>query len=233
MPFSAFIRLAVCTALLTALLPAANARSGDSHDRLNFIQQQFDQTAAHSQWWQYGWLGLFSGAAAVSAVAWSQTEDKHNRYDRKVGFTTSFLGAADLLINPMQTHRYAAALSAMPDHTEEQQTARLAQAEIWLAASAERERYEQSLLNHALSGLVNGLAGLAVAYDDRRPDDGWVTFISGVIVSEVKIYTAPQTMMTAEQRYQSGNYAVTAAKADAPHWQIAAFGPVLSATYRF
>jgi hypothetical protein len=88
-------------------------------------------------------------------------------------------------------------------------------------------------LNHVLTGLVNGLAGLAVAYDDKRPADGWMTFASGMIASEVKIYTAPQTMTEAREQYRNGNLEAAAAKSDTAYWQVAAFGPVLSATYHF
>ncbi|MAD46222.1 MAG: hypothetical protein CMH98_14560 [Oceanospirillaceae bacterium] len=213
-------------------LPAM-AETSDSDIRISFIQNSLDLTEQHSRSWQYGWLGLFSAVTAVNGIAYSQTEGEHNKYDRVVGFTTSFLGAADMLMNPMRTHEYAGALESMPQQTPAQQSAKLRQAESWLAAAAARERYEQSFTSHALSALVNGLAGLAVAYDDKRPDDGWMTFLSGVVASEVKIYTAPQTMIEAEQAYRSGNYQQAAAKSDAPHWEVAAFGPYLSAQYRF
>ncbi len=229
MSFSAIIRI-----LLLCLLPFSSARASDISTRIEFIQANFDRTASHAANWQSGWLSLFSATAAVNGLAWTQTGGEHNRYDRVVGFSTSFLGAADMLLNPMQTHHFADQLRAMPATTARQQSAKLAQAEVWLSMAAERERYEQSLLNHAMASLVNGLAGLAVAYDDGRPDDGWVTFLTGVLASEVKILTAPETIADAEIRYRSGKLRpVAAATTDTPHWQFAAFGPVLSAQYRF
>lgn len=229
MSFSAITRI-----LLLCLLPFSGTQASDISTRIDFIQTNFDRSASHSASWQTGWLSLFSATAAVNGLAWSQTDGEHNRYDRVVGFSTSFLGAADMLLNPMPTHHFASQLRALPATTDQQQSAKLAQAEAWLSMAAERERYEQSLLNHALANLVNGIAGLAVAYDDGRPDDGWVTFLTGVLASEIKILTAPETITDAEIRYRSGNLRpVAAAKPDTPYWQFAAFGPVLSAQYRF
>ncbi len=220
------------TLTLLFLLNCTTAQA-DDQSKLRFLQQQFDNSADHSRLWQNGWFGLFAGVTAVNGIAYTQTDGEHNKYDRVVGFTTSFLGAADMLLNPMETHNFADDLAAMPTTDNNARQAKLAQAEQWLNTAAEREIYERSLLNHVLAGLVNGLAGLAVAYDDKRPADGWMTFASGMIASEVKIYTAPQTMTEAREQYRNGNLESAAAKSDTAYWQVAAFGPVLSATYHF
>jgi len=226
-------RLTIPLTALFLLINPATTRAQNSAEKISFIQQSFANSAVHSRTWQYGWFGFFTGVTAVNGIAYPQTDGDHNKYDRVVGFTTSFLGAADMIINPMPTHSYAESLAAMPQTTAEQKAEKLAQAEKWLSAAAERERYEQSFTSHALSTLVNGLAGLAVAYDDKRPDDGWMTFLSGVVSSEIKIYTAPTAMMEAEEAYQSGNYQQAAAKSDTPRWHVAALGPVLAVEYRF
>lgn len=229
--FTAKISLRLlCTLFLSG---SASVMAADDTDKLHFLNMRFAQAAPDSQLWQYGWFGLFSGVAAVNGIAYSQTEGEHNRYDRKVGFTTSFLGAADMLLNPMRTHSFAEQLRAMPENTPEQRYSKLARAEAWMKIAAERERYEQSTLNHVLASVVNGLAGLAVAKDDGRVADGWMTFITGVVASEVKILSAPEHMLATEYLYNSGKLVTETAKADAPRWQIAAFGPVLSASYRF
>ncbi|WP_430461615.1 hypothetical protein ACQUQU_02210 [Thalassolituus sp. LLYu03] len=220
-------------AIVASLALSSAATADDTDQRLDYLSQQFSATETHAAYWQNGWFGLFAGVTAVNGIAYTQTEGEHNKYDRVVGFTTSFLGAADMLMNPMKTHEFSRQLSAMPDGSASERQAKLAQAEAWLHQAAERERYERSFLNHALSGVVNGLAGLAVAYDDKRPDDGWVTFLTGMITSEIKIYTSPTTMTETEAAYNSGKFSATAAMSEQPRWQVAAFGPVLSASYRF
>ncbi len=76
----------------------------------------------------------------------------------------------------------------MPETDNTAWQAKLAQAEQWqwLNTAADHEIYEQSLLNHFLAS-----QGLAVACDDKRPADGWIIFATGMIASEVKIYTSP------------------------------------------
>lgn len=221
------------TTLLACLAPATALSAPDTdQQKTEFIQQHFDQEAEHAHLWQHGWLGLFAGVATLQGIAYSQTENEPNLTDRAVGFTTSFLGAADLLLNPLNTHKYAEQLAAMPATTTEQQTAKREQAEQWLQAIAKREAYEQSWVNHLLSGLVNGIAGAVVANEGDRKTDGWLTFASGVIASEIKIYTAPQQSEKALAQYRRGDYSL-AASFEQPRWQVSAAGPVLNATYRF
>lgn len=220
------------TAFLFGTSQAAMAAPSSDLQKTEFIQHHFDQEAEHARLWQQGWFGLFAGVATLQGIAYSQTENEPNLTDRAVGFTTSFLGAADLLINPLNTHKYAEQLQAMPATTEQQQTAKREQAEQWLEAVAKREAYEQSWVNHLLSGLVNGIAGAVVANEGDRKTEGWITFASGVIASEIKIYTAPQQSIKALEQYRRGDYSL-AAKFDQPRWQVSAIGPVLHASYRF
>ena len=223
--------------LALTLLLACNSQADEQQlqqqQRIDFIQQQFEGTRAHSQTWQWGWLGFLGTAATVQGIAANTVDDDKLQYDMSVGAVTSFLGAADMLINPMKSHNYSDQLQQMGSNSSNEQTEKLQQAEAWLAQAAAREAYEQSWTNHLLAGLVNSLAGLAVAYDDKRPIDGWLTFATGIAVSEFKIYTAPQTMMAAEQAYQNGNYSTAAAKTTQQRLFVAAAGPNLKVTWKF
>jgi hypothetical protein len=218
--------------LTFALLMAFNSYA-DEQQKIDFIEQQFEQTKDHSQTWQWGWFGFLGSAATVQGIAANTVDDDKLQYDMSVGAVTSFLGAADMLMNPMNSHNYSDQLQGMESRNPAQKSAKLQQAETWLAEAAAREAYEQSWTNHLLAGLVNGLAGLAVAYDDKRPIDGWLTFATGLAVSEFKVYTAPQTMMAAQQAYQSGNYQVQTAKTEPQRLFIAAAGPNLMVNWKF
>jgi len=218
---------------LTLTLLMAITSHADEQKQIDFIQQQFEQTKDHSQTWQWGWLGFLGTAATVQGIAANAVEDDKLQYDMSVGAVTSFLGAADMLMNPMRSHNYSDKLQQMKSNSRAEKTAKLQQAEAWLAKAAARETYEQSWTNHLLAGLVNGLAGLAVAYDDKRPIDGWLTFATGVAVSEFKVYTAPQTMRGAQQAYLSGNYSLQTAKNDQQRLFVAAAGPNLMINWKF
>ncbi|MEH6447570.1 MAG: hypothetical protein V7765_02820 [Oleispira sp.] len=218
---------------LTLALLTAFSSQADEQQRIDFIQQQFEQNREHSQTWQWGWLGFLGTAATVQGIAANTVDDDKLQYDMSVGAVTSFLGAADMLMNPMRSHNYSDQLQQMESNSSAQTSAKLQQAEAWLAKAAAREAYEQSWTNHLLAGLVNGLAGLAVAYDDKRPIDGWLTFATGMAVSEFKVYTTPQAMMAAQQTYQSGNYSLQTAKTDQQRLFVAAAGPNLMVNWKF
>lgn len=222
----------LCSIALTLLFGTANSQAEDQQ-RIDFIQQQFEQTRDHSEMWQWGWFGFLGSAATVQGIAANTVDDDKLQYDMSVGAVTSFLGVADMLLNPMQTHNFNDQLQQLKNDTAVAKVEKLQQAESWLAKAAAREAYEQSWTNHLLSGLVNGLAGLAVAYDDKRPIDGWLTFATGVAVTEFKIYTAPQTMMAAQQAYINGNYSAQTAKVNPRRWNIAAAGPNLKVEWKF
>jgi len=218
---------------LTLGLSISTVQADELDQRIQFIENNFQQTRDHSELWQWGWFGFLGGAAVAQGIGANVTDDDKMQYDFTVGATTSFLGAADMLLNPMKNHNYYDELAAMPANSAAEKQAKLGKAESYLAAAVKRESYEQSWVNHTLAGLVNGLAGLAVAYDDKRPIDGWVTFATGMIVTEIKIYTAPQTMIEANDNYQNGNYQARAAKPEQQRWHFAAAGPQLFASYRF
>lgn len=216
----------------TLIVMAVNSHANEQQ-RFDFIQQQFEQTRDHSQTWQWGWFGFLGTAATVQGIAANTVDDDKLQYDMSVGAVTSFLGAADMLLNPMKSHNYSDQLQSLSNDTDLTSAEKLKQAESWLDQAAAREAYEQSWTNHLLAGLVNGLAGLAVAYDDKRPIDGLLTFATGMAVTEFKIYTAPQTMIAAQQAYQSGNYSIKTAKADQQRLFLAASGPNLMVHWKF
>lgn len=220
----------LCLSGFLCCAATAQAQTPTDAQKLAFIQQNFAAVSEHSFAWQYGWLTIFGGSALINGVVWSATDSDKEAYDSKVGLVTSALGVGDLLLNPMRSHQYAERLS-----TEQVE---LAQAEAWLKAAAVREDYERSWTNHLLSGLVNGLAGLMVAYDDKRSEDGWLLFATNMLATEAKIFTSPRRMSQAWQAYQSGDLAALAAanqaaKQDEYRWQLAASGPVLHFQYRF
>ncbi len=219
--------------LALSVLLSSISQADDQQIRIDFIQKQFAQNANHSKTWQWGWLGFLATSATAQGISANLVADDKLQYDMSTGAITSFLGAADLIINPMRSHRYSLRLQKMSSNNSAEQQAKLRQAETWLAKAAAREAQEKSWVTHALSTLVNGLAGLAVAYDDKRPIDGWLTFATGMAVSQFKIYTSPTRMMKAQQAYQSGNYHIQAANVEPERWQIAAAGPSLWVKWKF
>lgn len=222
------MKKSVLSVLFLALLGSLSQISAADADteKMDFIKQSFQQNKTHSQYWQNGWTGFFAASTVVHAAIWGRTSSHSEAYDAKMTVITSGLGLADTLINPMKSHVYAEKLTK----TE----VSLPQAEQWLSQAAARERYERSFMSHFLSGAVNGLAAAAIAFDDKRKNDAIMSFVTGMLVSEVKIFTSPTAMNNAWKNYQNGNYRLEkTAKMDAPRWQVAALGPVLALQYQF
>lgn len=228
-------------ALLTCcqLSQAAETNHSDLA-KSQFIQQQLEQQSDHSELWQWGWFGFLAGTGTAQAIGSQVIDNRDMQYDMRVGAVKSLLGAADLLVNPMKTHSYAAELAQMPEQTPEQQAKKAEQAEIMLKQAVEREEYEQSWVNHTLSGVVNLAGSALIGIDDERPAAALLDFAVGMLVSEIKIYSAPQKLSESLALYQSGDYQAltsnTARKAAMPtesQWQIAVLGRQLQVDYRF
>ena len=219
--------LLLILALAIAPLSLANDNLAPSEQaKLEFIQENFNANAQHSRYWQNGWLTIFAASAVVHTGIWDQSGSNKESYDAKVTAITSTIATVDMLLNPMKSHNYADQLSNADIS--------LAQAEDWLAKAAKREKYERSLTSHLLSGLVNGLAGLAVGREDKRKSDGWFTFASGMLASEVKIFTSPTRMTKTWEAYQQGDIsALTTAESQRSRWYVAAAGPILQVQYKF
>lgn len=222
--------LSLTTGLCIAFSSAAGHAAGSTDaEKLDFIKQQFQQHKGYSQLWNYGWLGVFAGSAAVNGALWSESSSRPEKFKSKVGFITSSLGVGSMLIDGVPTHRYAAKMK--------QGNVELAQAEAWLAKAAEKEQYQRSWVNHFLSGAVAVASGIAIAKNDHhKTSDGVATFATNFIASQAKIWTTPTDMTKAWNAYQSNNLESVSLNNNGktePNWQFAAAGPVLHIQYQF
>lgn len=214
--------LAATLALLTTVPVYANADA----EKLAFIRDNFQDVRDHSFYWQNGWATVMAANTIGRGILASQTGSRNERYDSEVSAITSALGFASLMMDPMRSHQYADEFK--------QRDVSLTEAEQWLKKAAARERYEQGWLNRLSSFVVNGVAGLYVAYDHKRPSDGWLMFATGMIATEARILTAPTHMSDTWEAYQRGDLSpLTAANSNQPGWHIAAFGPLVSVQYQF
>jgi hypothetical protein len=227
------MRLLSCILISFISLQTITAQADEEQQKIDFIEQQFSNTRDHSKTWQWGWFGFLGSATVAQAIGANTLDHDTMKYDMGVGAATSFLGAVDMLINPMVSHYYSDELQSMDKDSGIINEAKLRQAELWLYAAAEREVYEQSFMNHLLAGFVNGLGALVIAYDDDRPGDALLSFAAGMAVSEFKIYTAPQTMMAAKEAYQRGNYQLNTVKVEEQRLFVAASGPNLFVNWKF
>ncbi|MFH2064369.1 MAG: hypothetical protein ABIK15_04095 [Pseudomonadota bacterium] len=172
--------------------------------RITFIQERLDQGTTTARRWQYSWMLINGGLSYLQfgmATTLDDKDEEHDRFDNIVGGITGLLGAGDLAVNPLVAWSAAERLRQLPDTTTDEKIAKLRQGEALLKACADREEYGRSWKTHALNGLVNLLAGVAIACDDNRKGDGALAFASGMLVSEIQIFTMPTRAISDWQEY--------------------------------
>lgn len=208
------IMILAATVVFQFCLPAAWAegqnRPTTTQSRINWIQQSLDDGTTSAKLWQYGWTGIYGAATAFETYNASdkdEDDEEDERFDSTVNAVTSFLGFGSMLLDPLTSHSAAEHLRRMPVSTKREQEAKLAAAEKLLTACARRQERGRSWQTHAIAGAVSLLAGIAVACDDSREDDGLVMFASSMLVSEIQIFTMPTRAIDDLKNYQNQTFA--------------------------
>lgn len=173
------------------------------NNRLELLEHNFKSDDFKANIWQKGFMSLFAVSSTINAVIYFTEDDKDKKFDAGVDLIKASLGLGDLLINPIVADK---ALGIF--NSESDPKAKIRIGENLLAKASAREMYERSWTNHLLSGLVNGLGGVAIAYIDDREKDGLINFLVGMAVSEIKIFTSPKRAIKGNinYQYQYGSY---------------------------
>ncbi len=204
MKLSAFI-LAVLMALLQNTVSFAQekgpALTGTGvTERIDFIQQGFDDGKTRAQVWWYGWMAVYGGAAAASYTIGFTSNDRTTRITQIVSGVESTIGLAGLLLSPMVSAYAPSDLREMPSGTPDESTRKLREAERYLKEAAEGQELGRSWISHSLNLLVNAGGAMVIwkGYGDEIRHDGGspskealVNFAAGFIVGEIQILTQP------------------------------------------
>ena len=151
------------------------------------MQAKFDSVAQGARTWQYGWTSAHLAAAGVQGVMGDVSGSEDERHDARVGAITSGIGVLDMALSPLASAEAAAKFRAF-EGTEEE---RLAYGRSLMAACLASEKSRTSWKAHAGAGLVNLASGIAVGLDDSRWGDAATTFVLGMLVSELQIWSTP------------------------------------------
>ena len=209
-----------------------HSAQANDQERIAFIQQHFDQQSRHSSLWQNGWLGVVSVNAALNAGSYHHSENREQRVDSGTALAVGTLGITSAVQKPFQIHHYANQLSALPENTQQEISSKRKQAETWLTEAVERESYEQSRSNRLTSAAVHALAGMVIATEGTGEKQAAVSFISGVLFSELKIRTAPRKSLKALTDYKLGLLSSTP-DLNKPHWDFQFNGRLIAASLHF
>ena len=178
----------------------------DTSGKIRWIQDRLDQASQPARRWQYGWTTVYGGMTylyAAQASTLDETDEEHDRYDAVVNASSSFLGFASMILDPLSTVEAAGQLKQLPESTDEEKQIKRLKAESLLRSIALREQRGRSWKAHVLAGLVSLAAGVAVACDDDRTGDGAAMFAGSMLVSEIQIFSQPVHASKAWDAYQN------------------------------
>jgi hypothetical protein len=208
----------------------------DISRQIDWIQSSLDAGGASAKRWQYGWSTAYGGLTYLYAGQSLVLDDDHqtnDRYDALVNSAGSFIGLVGTLAFPMKTHIAAETLKRMPEATQAQKQAKLQQAETLLRQSAEREAQGRSWQAHAFGAIVSALAGVAVASDDGRSEDGLIMFATNLLVSEIQIFTTPSRATEDWKHYRQGRPGKSANQKSKSRFFISLLPRGIAANYLF
>ncbi len=199
--------------LLAFCMPVAwgEALKGDSGSeaRIAWIQEALDSGSGASKLWQYGWTGVYGATAIVEGVNANdnvEIDEKDDQFDSTVNAITSLLGLGNMVYDPLTSYSASEKLKSILASNDMDQKTKLAAAERLLTSCAKREEKGRSWKTHVLAGIVSIMAGIAVASDDSRGDDGLVMFASSMLVSEIQIFTMPTQAIDDLRNYKNKKF---------------------------
>jgi len=241
------IVLSLCIAVNGAFAQGAKTTPSDqeARERLAYIQTALQNGQKSSNIWYWSWIGIYSGLSIGSYSLFFATDalnpkknskDKnHFRQDWMTSGITSTLGVIGLAIDPMVPAYALGRFKDMPEGTPEERLLKLKEAEIWFKKSSQREIDGRSWVPHTLNFVVNLAAGLTIwlAFD-RSVVDGLITFLPGMAIGELQIWTQPTRAIndyeTYKKRFMTG---YVPKRDDDVNWFFAAYPGGMIAGLRF
>lgn len=177
--------------ILLGITAAAQAQTSDwmAYDDV------FENGARQANVWQAGWTTIYAGSLAYNAYQSSEASDRDDRFDARVGVVKSALALGGML---MDRQPHPAALAEYRRLRAEEELSGVQALGLELA-QAERERRGFDARLGSL--VVNGVAGAIIAADGRG-DDAVLNFATGMLVSELQIWTQPHQATRAINRFQ-------------------------------
>ncbi len=158
--------------------------------RLEFLEQRLDEARFGAQIWQHGWTGVFGAGVALGAAQAVLADGGDERVYQIVGAVKSAGGLAQMLTDPLPARLGADPLRAVPDGKSESHLQRLAVGERQLVENAARAESRYSWRRHLEGGTTNAIGG-AVIWGLGDSTDALVSTLSGIVVSELQIWTQP------------------------------------------
>ncbi|WP_369601667.1 hypothetical protein AAIA72_01380 [Hahella sp. SMD15-11] len=182
--------LCLILALATTGVLHAEISKDKARRSITAIKAAFEEAQHKESIWKWSWVGIY-GASMLGNIAFAEsTDNKAARYDARVSATTSALGLAGMLL---EKSIYAEGLKTATRKLKYPKERNLAKVENLLIEAGRTEALYAH--THRKAGLaVSFAAGLVIALDDGRPEDGAIQFVTGALVNELRLRTHPHTL---------------------------------------
>ena len=175
-------------ASLALMLTLPKALAQEALDRPG-LDQLMTEGMESAETWRRRWATFFGGSTIYNLYLGTSADDPDDRYDGRVGAFTAGLGLIDTLITtPPQVLAYREYHALSPGNPEA-----TAKGTTIAREAARAESRLRGWRGRIGSLIVNAGAYAAIAEGDDRPDDGLQTAAIGLLVNEIKLWTAPTT----------------------------------------
>ena len=168
-------------------------------ERINFIQTSFDKGETRAKAWSYTWTGVYG--ALTGLQTFQAVHTRHDRTSNIVGASQSLLGLAVLIVDPFHARSSGSDLREIPGNTPEEQQHKLDRAESWLERNYKQEKFGRSWPNHVIALAVTIIGG-GIVWHNNGSKNGMTTILTGIVASEVQIWTQPTRSITDYNEYR-------------------------------
>jgi hypothetical protein len=168
-------------------------------ERINFIQTSFDKGETRAKTWSYTWTGVYG--ALTGYQTFQAVHTRHDRTSNIVGASQSLLGLAVLIVDPFHARSSGSDLREIPGNTPEEQQHKLDRAESWLERNYKQEKFGRSWPNHVIALAVTIIGG-GIVWHNNGSKNGMTTILTGIVASEVQIWTQPTRSITDYNEYR-------------------------------
>ncbi|WP_148252073.1 hypothetical protein [Aidingimonas lacisalsi] len=195
--------IALVASLTLAMTPLAMAQSAEQE--WNAYRDALEHGERHADYWQTGWTTFYAGSLAYNAWQSSEGSSSDDRFDARVGAVKSALALGGMLLDrqphPEARRKLEQVSGQAPDD-------RLARAREVIRETAEEERRRRGWRARLGSLAVNTVGGLVIGVGDDRPDDGAISFATGMLVSELQLWSQPGQAGHAVNRFQPAQLSI-------------------------
>lgn len=188
----AVLRLALVLALTLAAVTTRGAAAAETEP------DTLARDSTLNKRWYFGWLAFLGAATGVNATVWATSGDPDQRAQARMGTIIGGIGivAKGIFAPPSLLGTLP---EVDPNASDAERSAALAARADLLVRRADAEAFGRSIFAHLGGIALNGAGGLYLWLHDDVPVRAAFLFGSGVLVSELMIWTQPTTAMTARR----------------------------------